>query len=284
MAFAKYWEGEAVVVVQLRQNHKKTSWSDEKLTITLPAMTFHASSTPPSCRSALRGKGAKLAELHTKSASSKPFFAFRTFLLRSGQVFISTKHDFVDTRGTIDNRRQQRWPRSIDQASPWSPLLKPGLHCVGDCFGRIFCNLARDEPSSLLTEIATTHSKSTVKSLNFSCGMQWLRVAMDIRSATPHHLERRCFVCRAPKELKFAGNLAKTQSCRAKPLLFSKRGKTLRFFSRFERHDSFLFLLPASRIQVTCSACAAVIESCFPVAQFRLYLAGWFSFLFVCFE
>ena len=92
---------------------------------------------------------------------------------------------------------------------------------VGDCFGRFFCNLARDEPSSLLTEIATTHSKSTVKSLNFSCGMRWLRVAMDIRSATPHHLERRCFVCHAPKELKFAGNLAKTQSCRAKPLLFS---------------------------------------------------------------
>ena len=92
---------------------------------------------------------------------------------------------------------------------------------VGDCFGRFFCNFARDEPSSLLTEIATTHSKSTVKSLNFSCGMRWLRVAMDIRSATPHHLQRRCFVCRAPKELKFAGNLAKTKSCRAKPLLFS---------------------------------------------------------------
>ena len=133
---------------------------------------------------------------------------------------------------------------------------------VGDCFGRIFCNLARDEPSSLLTEIATTHSKSTIKSLNFSCGMRWLRVAMDIRSATPHHLERRCFVCRVSKELKFAGKLAKTQSCRAKPLLFSKRRKMLRSFSRFERHDSFLFLLPASRIQVTCSACAAVIESC----------------------
>ena len=82
--------------------------------------------------------------------------------------------------------------------------------------------------------------------------MRWLRVAMHIRSATPHHLERRCFVCCAPKELKFAGNLAKTQSCRAKPLLFSKRRKTLRFFSRFERHDSFLFLLPvATSIDVT---------------------------------
>ena len=56
------------VVIQLRQNHKKTSWSDEKLTITPPATTFHASSTLPSCRSALRGKDAKLAKLHTKSA------------------------------------------------------------------------------------------------------------------------------------------------------------------------------------------------------------------------
>ena len=134
---------------------------------------------------------------------------------------------------------------------------------VTDCFGRFFCNLGSDEPSSLLTEIAMTHSKSTVKSLIFSCGMRWLRVAMDIRSATPHHLERRCLVCRAPKELKFAGNLAKAQSCRAKPLLFTLSGKTFRFFSRFERHDSFLFLLPSSGIQVTCSACAAVIESCY---------------------
>ena len=33
---------------------------------------------------------------------------------------------------------------------------------VGDCFGRFFYNLARDEPSSLLTEIALTHSKFTV--------------------------------------------------------------------------------------------------------------------------
>ena len=60
-AFAKCWEGEAVVVVQLRQNHKKTSWSEEKLTITLPAPTFHASSTLSSCRSALRGKGANVS-------------------------------------------------------------------------------------------------------------------------------------------------------------------------------------------------------------------------------
>ena len=28
---------------------------------------------------------------------------------------------------------------------------------VADCFGRFFCNLARDEPSSLLTEIAMSH-------------------------------------------------------------------------------------------------------------------------------
>ena len=92
---------------------------------------------------------------------------------------------------------------------------------VGDCFGRFFCNLAHDEPSSLLTKISI-HDLFKIhgKSLNFSCGVQCLLVAMDIRSATPHHLERRCFVCRAPKELKFAGNLAKTQICRAKLLLF----------------------------------------------------------------
>ena len=108
----------------------------------------------------------------------------------------------------------------IDQSSG-ALIALTRTRTVGDCLGRFFCNLARHEPSSFLTEIAMTHSKSTVKSLNFSCGMRWLCVAMDIRSATPHHLERRCFVCRVPKELKLAGNLAKTQSCRAKPLLFS---------------------------------------------------------------
>ena len=100
---------------------------------------------------------------------------------------------------------------------------------VGNCFGRFFCNLASDEPSSLLTDIAMTHTKSTVKSLNFSCGMRWLRVAMEIRSATPHHLERRCFVCREPKELKFAGNLAKTKAVEPNHHLFPKVGKRCDF-------------------------------------------------------
>ena len=65
-----------------------------------------------------------------------------------------------------------------------------------------------------------------------------------------------------PKSWNLQETLPRHKAVEPNHYFFSKRRQTLRFFSRFERHDSFLFLLPASRIQVTCSACAAVIESC----------------------
>ena len=151
------------------------------------------------------------------------------------------------------NRQQEATTMAEIVRSSGALVALDRTRTVGDCFSRLFCNWARDEPSSLLTEIAMTHSKSTAKSLNFSFGMRWLRVAMDIRSATRHHLERRCFVCREPKELKFAANLANTQSCRAIPLIFPKVGK---------RSDFLVVSRDMIHVQKRSRASACAAKSC----------------------
>ena len=143
------------MVVQLRQNHKKTSWSDEKLTITLPATTFHASSTLPSCRSALRGK-TQCSPNCTPDQLLVNLLCFRTFLLPSGNVF--HPHIARLCRHSRDNRQQEATTMSEIDRSSGALIAVARTRTVGDYFGRFFCNLARDEPSSLLTEISMNYS------------------------------------------------------------------------------------------------------------------------------
>ena len=122
------------MVVQLRQNHKKTSWSDEKLTMTLPATTFHASSTLPSCRSALRGKDAVLAKLHTRSASSKP-----SLLQNLPFTFRKRFHPHIARlcRHSRDNRQQEATTMSEIDRSSGALIALARTRTVGDCFGRL---------------------------------------------------------------------------------------------------------------------------------------------------
>ena len=56
---------------------------------------------------------------------------------------------------------------------------------------------------------------------------EFLRVARETRSSTPHHFERRCFVCGLSQELVLAGQLAKTLSCaKNQRFLFQSKQKS----------------------------------------------------------
>ena len=71
------------------------------------------------------------------------------------------------------------------------------------------------------------------KNLEFFMYFEFVRVARETRSSTPHHFESRCFVRGLPQELVLAGQLAKTLSCpKISTLLFQSEEKS-RFFVLF---------------------------------------------------
>ena len=103
---------------------------------------------------------------------------------------------------------------------------------------------------------------------------EFLRVARETRSSTPHHFERRCFVCGLSQELVLAGQLAKTLSCAKKQrFLFQSKEK-----SRF----CFLFrnIFPSSsvfdRLDFRSRAAHALLER--SSARLEAIAGPWYFF------